>query len=134
MDRRAFLAGSLAAVAAAPGIAVAQAGWVLLGTRNINWGMSRDTFVVTRNRDPVQAISFRTRGGEVFITDVEVFFVGGGRPERIPTRSRIRPNSRSNSIRLRTTDRAISRVDFHYNKRFWGRRASTALELHGRLA
>lgn len=131
MDRRAFLAASLAAVAA-PGLAIAQPGWVLLGTLNVNWGRNRDSFWVTRNRSPMDSISFRTRTGEVFITNVEVFFVRG-MSERIPTRSRIRPQSRSNAIRLRNNTRAISRVDFNYSKPR-SSRISTRLELYGRPA
>jgi hypothetical protein len=117
-------------LASAPHLARAQAGWVLLGTRMISWTSSRDSINATRSFGPISAISFRTRGGELFLTNIEVSFSRGGR-ERIPTNTRVRSNMRSNTIRLRTRG-DIRRVDFSYRRVSAGGTQRTTLELLGR--
>lgn len=114
MDRRSFIAGGAALWALAPQLATAQPGWVLLGSRSVNWASGRDSIMV-RNVGPVSALSFRTRGGEIFITSVDVV-LGGGRQERIPVNMRVRPGSRSNFVRLRAPSPNIRHIDFRFRR------------------
>ena len=133
MDRRNFIVGGVALCAAAPQLASAQgAGWTLLGSRTVNWTTNRDSILV-RAAGPISALSFRTRGGELFITDIEVFFGRGGAPSRIPVNTRVQPNRRSNPIWVRGSNRDIRRIDFRYrrvNSRGGTRR--TTVEVFGR--
>lgn len=128
MDRRHFIAGGMAFWAAAPGLAVAQPGWMLLGSRSVNWAGGRDSIMVAR-RGPISALSFISRGGEIFLTRVEVTF-GRGRVQRMPVNMRLRPNLRSPIVRLRSTS-DIRHVDFWY-RRPSGRPPRTILDVFGR--
>jgi hypothetical protein len=132
VDRRRFIAGGVAFWAAMPGLAVAQAGWILLGSRTVNWASGRDSIMVARARGPLSALSFRARGGEIFMKNVEVSFVSGGR-ERLPMNTRLHSNLRSGAISLRGPARDIRRVDFRY-RRVTPRGATrrTVVELFGR--
>ncbi|MES2035964.1 MAG: hypothetical protein V4466_17490 [Pseudomonadota bacterium] len=131
MDRRNFLAGALALLAAAPKAAVAQGRWILLGSRMVSGTFSRDSIPVFRSRNPITALSFRTRGGEVQISDIEVIFTRG-RSERLMTRVTARPNLQSRTITLRTRDREIRRVEFTYRRARTSSRSRITLELYGR--
>jgi hypothetical protein len=131
MDRRSFIAAGLASWAVAPPLATAQGGWVLMGSRMISWTSSRDSIMVTRTWGPINALSFRTRGGELFLTNIEVSFTRGGR-DRIPMNMRVRPNVRSNTIRLRNRNGDVRRVDFTYRRVNGGGSMRTTLELFGR--
>jgi hypothetical protein len=131
MDRRSFIAGGAALWAATPQLAEAQAGWVLLGSRTVNWAAGGDSITV-RAGGPVSALSFRTRGGEIFITNVEVSFNRGGQ-ERIPVNMRIRPNMRSNVVRLQSSNREIRRIHFRYRRvNTRGPAMRTTIEVFGR--
>lgn len=131
MDRRSFIAGGAAFWAATPHLAAAQAGWILLGSRTVNWAAGGDRISV-RTAGPISALSFRTRGGELFITNVEVSFSKGGQ-ERIPVNMRIRPNVRSNVVRLRNTSRDLRRIDFRYRRvSSRGATTRTTVEVFGR--
>jgi hypothetical protein len=117
--------------AAAPRLAAAQAGWILLGSRTINWTSGRDTMLVPRGR-AVSSLALRTRGGEIFITNLELAFAQGGR-ERVPMNMRVRADRLSMPVRLRNRNSDIRRIEF------WYRRASpggsirrTSLEIFGR--
>jgi hypothetical protein len=130
VDRRSFIA-AVALWAATPRLAAAQ-GWVLLGSRTINWASGRDSIMASRAWRPVSMLSFRTRGGEIFLTNVEVSFTTGGR-ERIPVHMWARQNLRSNPIRLRNLNRDIRRIDFSYRRVAPGRGAMrTTLDVFGR--
>jgi hypothetical protein len=132
VDRRGFIAGGVALLAAMPRFAVAQAGWMLLGSRTVNWTSGRDSIMVARARGPLSALSFRARGGEIFINSIEVSFAGGGR-ERLPMNMPLRPNLRSNAIRLRGPARDIRRVDFRFRRATpRGTTRRTVVELFGR--
>jgi hypothetical protein len=131
MDRRSFIAGGAALWAAMPQLATAQAGWVRLGSRTVNWASGRDSITV-RAAGPIGALSFRTRGGEIFITSVEVLF-SRGRQERIPVNMRVRSNVRSNIVRLRTPSSDIRRIDFRFRRvSAGGSMRTTTLEVFGR--
>jgi hypothetical protein len=130
MDRRSLIAGGVAFWATMPQLAVAQAGWVLLGSRTVNWASGGDRIMV-RAAGPVSALSFRTRGGEIFITTVEVSFSRGGQ-QRIPVNMRIRPNLRSNTVRL-SGPRELRRIDFRYRRvNTRGATVATTVEVFGR--
>lgn len=131
MDRRNFLVGALAVLAAAPQKVLAQGRWTLLGTRMVSGTFSRDSIPVFRGRNPITALSFRTRGGEVQISDIEVIFTRG-RSERILSRVTARPNLQSRTITLRTRDREIRRVEFTYRRARTSNRSRITIELHGR--
>jgi len=128
MDRRHFIAGGMA-FAATPRLAAAQAGWTLLGSRNVNWSVGRDSIMVVR-RGPLSALSFIPRGGEIFITNVEVSFARGG-TQRLPLNMRLRPNLRSSILRLRFTN-DVRRIDFWYRRPPPGRPPRTILDVFGR--
>jgi hypothetical protein len=132
VDRRHFIAGGVALWAAAPQLAVAQAGWTLLGSRTVNWASGRDSIMVSRSRSPFSALSFRARGSEIFLTSVEVSFAQGGR-ERLPVNMRLRSNLPSNSIRLSGPAREIRRVDFRFRRATpGGTSRRTTVQLFGR--
>lgn len=134
MDRRNFVVGGVALFAAAPQLADAQgAGWTLLGSRTVNWASSRDSILV-RSIGPMSALSFRTHGGELFITEVELFFSRGGpAPRRMPVSLRVRPNRRSSPVFLRGDGRDIRRIDFRYRRvNARGATRRTTVEVFGR--
>jgi hypothetical protein len=114
VDRRNFIAGG-AALWAMPGLAAAQPGWIRLGSRTINWAGGRNSIVVARNAGPISALAFRARGGDIFITNVEVSFVNGGR-DRLPVNTRLRPNLLSSAVMLRGFNRDIRRIDFAFRR------------------
>jgi hypothetical protein len=131
MDRRTFVAG-IVLWAATPQLVAAQAGWVLLGSRTVNWTTGRSSITATRAWGPIGSLSFRVRGGEIFIRDAEVSFVGGGR-ERIPVNMRLRQNMRSHTVRLRNRNREIRRIDFAFRRVSPGGGARrTTVEVFGR--
>jgi hypothetical protein len=131
MDRRGFIAGGAAFWALMPQLATAQAGWVLLGSQTVNWTSGRDSIMV-RRAGPVGALSFRTRGGEIFITNVEVAFSRGSL-ERIPVNMRVRSSVRSKSVWLRTPRSDIRRIDFRFRRATpRGSTRRTTVEVFGR--
>jgi hypothetical protein len=88
--------------------------------------------MVMRARGPLTALSFRARGGEIFITSAEVSFAQGGR-ERLPVNARLRSNMLSTPIRLRTPASDIRRVDFRFHRvAAGGTSRRTVVELFGR--
>lgn len=132
MERRNFLLGGLALLAAVPQQVLAQGvRWRLLGQRTVHGTFSRDSIPVFRGSNPLSALSFRTRGGEVQISDIEVIFVRG-RSERMPSRVTARANSNSTPIMLRSRNQEIRRVEFTYRRSRVPNRSSVTIELHGR--
>jgi hypothetical protein len=113
VDRRSFIA-AVALWSAMPRLAAAQ-GWILLGSRTVSRPTGRDSIMTSRAWRPVSALSFRARGGDIFITDVEVSYARGGR-EIIPMNARLRGNMRSNPVRLRNFNREIRRIDFSWRR------------------
>jgi len=131
MDRRNFFLGGLAFLVAAPQAALAQARWTLLGSRRVSGTFSRDSIPVFRGSNPLGQLSFRTRGGQVEISDIEVIFVRG-RSERVLQRVTARANMHSTPIRLRARNQEIRRVEFAYRRPRTANRSIITLELHGR--
>jgi len=132
MHRRSFITGGAALVATAmPRVAMAQrSGWVLLGSRPVNWAAGRDSIMVHSGM-PIRDLSFRTRGGELFITSVAVSFSGGAH-ERVPLNARVRPNTRSNVVRLREPRSDIHRIDYSFRRAMRAPPPGTRVEVFGR--
>jgi hypothetical protein len=131
MDRRTLVAG-IALWAATPQFVAAQAGWVFLGRRTVNWASGRDSIMLTPTSGPLSALSFQTRGGELLLTSIEISSGRGGR-ERIPVNMRLRPNVRSNMVRLRNPTSNIRRIDFMYRRvNRTGANRPTTIEVFGR--
>lgn len=83
---------------------------MLLGSSPVNWEAGRGSIRV-HGGAPIRDLSFRTRGGELFITSVAVSFRGGA-SEREPLNARVRPNTRSNVVRLREARSDIERIEY----------------------
>jgi hypothetical protein len=131
MDRRTLIAG-IALWAATPQFVAAQPGWILLGSRTVNWASGRDSIMVAGRPGPLSALSFGVRRGEIFIRNVDVVFARGGR-QSIPVNARVRSNMGSTSVRLRGSPSDIRRIDFSFRRVSPGSSAGrTTVEVFGR--
>jgi hypothetical protein len=105
---------------------------MLLGSRTVNWASGSDSINV-RAVGPISGLSFRTRGGGIFITSVEVSFSRGGGRERIPVNMQIQPGRRSSTVWLRSRNRDLRRIDFRYRRvSSRGGGGRTTIEIFGR--
>jgi hypothetical protein len=114
MFRGLFLAGL---VLAAIGIATtAEAGgkWVLISTREVDYGRDVDTIDVARAKAPFTALRFNVKRGAIRVSNIEVNYgsgdAAGGKHDII-----VGPGERSQPIEINGEDRPIESITVAYN-------------------
>jgi hypothetical protein len=114
MFRRLFLAGL--AVAATGTVTVAQAGgkWVLISTREVDYGRDVDTIDLARAKGTFTALRFNVKRGAIRVSNIDINYgtgdVSGGTHDIV-----VGPGERSRPIEINGEDRAIESITVAYN-------------------
>jgi hypothetical protein len=89
--------------------------WVRLGTREVNWGVDRDSIIVSRARGPMRQLMVQARTSPVEIYDIRVIFTNGTSYDAA-RRQRLNTGGDRLYIDLPGTTRNVREVIFHYRK------------------
>ncbi len=104
--------------------------WIRLGSREVNFGLDRDSIVISRARGPMRQLLVRARMSPVEIYDIRVVFFNG-RSYDAADRQRLNTGNDRLYINLPGNSRDIREVIFRYRKLAPSSRRAT-IELYGR--
>ena len=90
------------------------AGWELLGSRKVNYGLDRDEIVVTRAEGVFTAIQLHIKRAPINMQKVVVHY-GNGETDEIELRNNFAAGSESRVIDLKGNRRVIQKVVFWYD-------------------
>jgi hypothetical protein len=112
---RVFLLLAAVTLLAAACASRGDAGWELLGRKEVSFIVERDTIGVGRSEGRFRQLRIVVEGAPVEMRDVSVTF-GDGSTFHPETRLEFRPGSESRAIDLPGRARIIRRIDFVYRK------------------
>jgi hypothetical protein len=92
-----------------------DAGWELLGRKDVSFLVDHDTLDVGRSEGRFRELKIVVDGAPVEIRDIRVTF-GDGETFHPATRLEFRPGSESRAIDLPGGNRVIRKIDFVYRK------------------
>jgi hypothetical protein len=104
--------------------------WVYLGQTTVNGQRDYDRIAIGRSEGRFQSIQLRVTGAPVEFQRVVVNY-SNGTSEEVEVRDRIPAGGQSRAIDLRGGERAISSVEFRYNRANWSRRSLPRVSLYG---
>jgi len=104
--------------------------WVRLGTREVNFGVDRDSIVISRSRGPMRQLLVKARTSPVEIYDIRVIFTNGTSYDAAD-RQRLNTGSDMVYINLPGVARSVREVIFRYRKLAPSSRRAV-IELYGR--
>ena len=93
-----------------------RADWEELGCQKVGFLKDRDAIRVGRREGRFKAIRLEVTGNDVHVDSLTVVYANG-EPDRIPVRSNIRENSRTEAYDLKGRRRSIDRIEMVYRAR-----------------
>jgi hypothetical protein len=129
LTRRAFMRGSMAALAMAPN-ALWAATWKLLGSRSVLLQADVDVIPVTFLQGTFTHLQLRVRGNGVYINSMVVTFTNG-QTQSLPVRNFIPAGGQTRQIDLPGNRRFIRGVELRYRSQANARGRAT-VQLWGR--
>ncbi|MBN1938428.1 MAG: hypothetical protein JW843_02510 [Candidatus Aminicenantes bacterium] len=107
-----------------------SARWIRLGSRDVNFGVDRDTIVISRSHGSIRQLMVRVRTSPVEIYDIRVVFTNGTSYDA-SNRQRLNTGNDRLYIDLPGSARSVREVIFRYRKIASASRRAT-IELYGR--
>jgi hypothetical protein len=130
LSRRTFVRGALAASAlsllspATAWAATAAGGWILIGSRTVNFAADHNTLPVTWLAGEFTHLQLRVHGNAVTMNELKVRF-SNGEWVTLPVRARIRDGGQTRAIALPGGRRYISLIQFYHRSTTNGRGRAT---------
>jgi hypothetical protein len=104
--------------------------WVLFGVEKVSSGGDRDVIRVGREKGRFDKIALRVRGGDVFLRDISIRY-GNGETQSFPVNEVIRPDFRTQELRL-DKPHHIETIEMVYSsRRSRGGRDQPSVEVWG---
>jgi hypothetical protein len=113
MRKTTLILAALLLLAVSPAFLAAEAKFVLLGEKEVNFLVDRDDLVVALKDGMFRRLRFEVENNDLEMLRVTVTF-GNGKTETIPVRHVFKEGSRSRLIDLPGQKRIIRRITFFY--------------------
>jgi len=104
--------------------------WIRLGTREVNFGIDRDSIVISRTRGPMRQLLVKARYSPVEVYDIRVIFTNGTSYDAA-NRQRLNTGDDRIYIDLPGVARTVREVVFRYRK-IASASKRAMIELYGR--